>query len=99
MKITITLPDEMNKLIEEYCEEFGATKSGYIQKCIKAGFGLTTKHEKFPENFITPREKLVTQNIDFNKVGEIVKKVKKSETCPHMISIGGICNPCGGIAK
>ena len=44
-------------------------------------------------------EKVVMQNVDFNKVGEVIKKVKKSETCPHMISVGGVCNSCGGLAK
>ena len=34
------------------------------------------------------------------RVDKIVAKVKKSETCPHMISVGGNCSKCvGGIAK
>ena len=40
------------------------------------------------------------QNVDFNKVGEVIKKVKKAETCPHMISVGGSCRQCPGeVAK
>ena len=33
------------------------------------------------------------------KTEKTLTKVKKAETCPHMISVGGNCKPCGGLAE
>ena len=62
-------------------------KSSYIPNDIKVSTIISTR----PESAIESMKK---------ETKEFISKVKKSETCPHMISLGGICRSCpGGLAK
>ena len=80
--------NELRNQVCTVCKVFNGHKSD----CHLLQISLTRN-----EVYGLPGEKKVIEMLKETK--KIVSKVKKSETCPHMISVGGICNPCGGIAK
>lgn len=102
MRISTTIPDAMYKIIKENYKRIGYTSvNDFILDCIRQSglYQSSPMHQigvkEIPVELISTG-RTVMRNVTFNKVGEVIKKVSKSEFCPHMISTDGYCRKCEG---